>query len=280
MAAIRPAPTVRHPLLAAALLAGSLLPMASSAAQESPGEWVERCRREGDRRGRAVHCEVRETTLAALPELAVDARPNGGITVEGWDRNEIRVRARVRTQARTEAEARELASEVRVHTDAGRIASEGPRNLDWDRRGWSVSYEVFVPRRTDLGLTSTNGGLRVTAVEGEMELSSTNGGISLQRVAGEVRGRTTNGGLDVRLAGDRWNGRGLELETTNGSVTLTLPEGYSARLETRTVNGGTRVDFPVTVQGRNGRRVEADLGSGGPLIRIETTNGAVRVRRG
>lgn len=273
-------PPVRRPILAALLAAGSLLSLSPLAAQESAEEWLERCRAEGDRNDRAVHCEVRETTLAATGALEVNARPNGGVTVEGWDRNEVRVLARVRTQARTEAEARELAGEVSVQAEGGRVRSEGPRGESWDRRGWSVSYQVFVPRRTDLDLTSTNGGLRVAAVEGDLELSTTNGGISLEGVAGAVRGRTTNGGLDVRLDGARWNGSGLDLETTNGGVTLTVPADYSARLETRTVNGGMQVDFPITVQGRIGRRIEADLGSGGAPIRVETTNGAVRIRRG
>ena len=53
--------------------------------------------------------------------------------------------------------------------------------------------------------------------------------------------------------------------------------GYNARLETGTVNGGMTVDFPVTVRGRIGRRVETQLGSGGPLVRAITTNGGVKI---
>ena len=43
------------------------------------------------------HCEVRDSTMPA-GALNVDAGQNGGIVVEGWDRNEIRVRAIVRGQ--------------------------------------------------------------------------------------------------------------------------------------------------------------------------------------
>ena len=51
--------------------------------------------------------------------------------------------------------------------------------------------------------------------------------------------------------------------------------------ETRTVNGGLRIDFPITVQGElTGRRgLSTTLGAGGPLIRARTTNGGVTVRR-
>ena len=64
-----------------------------------------------------------------------------------------------------------------------------------------------------------------------------------------------------------------------GGVTLLVPANYSARLETGTVNGGIDIDFPVTVQGRVGRRLSTTLGEGGPTVRAVTTNGGVRVRR-
>jgi hypothetical protein len=266
---------------ALALLASiTLVPAAG--AQQTSEEWLERCRRSDSRR--AVHCEVRETRLPATGSLDLNARPNGGIQVEGWDRNEVLVRARVQAQAPTEAEAREIASVVRVEAGNGRVRSEGPRTDRSDRdradnRGWSVSYEVFVPRRTDLAMESTNGGIRVQDVQGRLEATTTNGGISLDGVSGDVRGRTTNGGLDVRVARAGWTGAGLDLRTTNGGIDLRLPDGVSARLEAETVNGGISTDFPITVQGRIGRRIEADLGGGGPPIRLSTTNGRVSIRR-
>ena len=82
------------------------------------------------------------------------------------------------------------------------------------------------------------------------------------------------------LTGDTWEGAGLDLRTTNGGVRLRIPEDYSARLETGTVNGGIDIDFPVTVQGRIGREFSTTLGDGGPLVRAETTNGGVRITRG
>jgi hypothetical protein len=61
---------------------------------------------------------------------------------------------------------------------------------------------------------------------------------------------------------------------------LRVSRGYSAHLETGTVNGGVDIDFPVMVQGKIGRRITTDLGKGGPTIRVITTNGGVDVRRG
>jgi hypothetical protein len=224
------------------------------------------------------HCEVRDSTLPA-GALNVDAGQNGGIVVEGWDRNEIRVRAIVRGQARESARARELVSQVQVQAGGGRVYANGPDNLG--RENWSVSYRINVPKKNDLDLRASNGGITIVNVTGNMRFDTTNGGVKLQDIGGRVNGETRNGGLNVTLSGDRWDGEGLDVETSNGGVTLNLPDNYNAELETRTVNGGLRIDFPITVQGElTGRKgLTTTLGSGGPLVRVRTTNGGVKISR-
>jgi hypothetical protein len=224
------------------------------------------------------HCEVRESTMPAGP-LTVDAGQNGGIVVEGWDGSDIRVRAVVQGSARDAARAREIASQVQVQSGGGRVYATGP---ELERREWwSVSYRINVPRKNDLDLRANNGGITIVSVNGNMRFDTTNGGVKLQDIGGRVNGTTRNGGLNVMLSGDRWDGEGLDVETSNGGVTLNLPENYNAELETRTVNGGLRIDFPVTVQGDlTGRRgLNTTLGAGGPLVRVRTTNGGVKIAR-
>ncbi|HYE85221.1 MAG TPA: DUF4097 family beta strand repeat-containing protein [Vicinamibacterales bacterium] len=224
------------------------------------------------------HCEVRESTMPA-GMLNVDAGQNGGIHVEAWDRNEIRVRAVVQGSARTEADARALAGQVQVQSSGGRVYATGPES---DRRHWwSVSYRINVPRKNDLDLHASNGGITIVGVSGNMRFDTTNGGVRLQDVGGRVNGETRNGGVNVMLNGDRWEGEGLDVETSNGGVTVAIPDGYNAEFETRTVNGGLRIDFPITVQGEltPRRGISTTLGSGGPLVRARTTNGGVKVVR-
>ena len=114
---------------------------------------------------------------------------------------------------------------------------------------------------------------------GSIEARAVNGGVTLRGLSGEVDGRTTNGSVNVELEGTSWSGGGLDVQTTNGRVTLRVPEDYSADLEVRTTNGGIEFDFPVTIQGRVGREMATTLGDGGPPIRARTTNGGVRVVR-
>lgn len=224
------------------------------------------------------HCEVRDSTMPAGP-LNVDAGQNGGVSIEGWDRNEIRVRAIVQTSARDASAARDLAGQVQVQAGGGRVYATGPDNRS--REWWSVSYRINVPRRNDLDLRASNGGITIIGVSGNMRFDTTNGGVRLQDVGGRVNGETRNGGLNVTLSGSRWDGEGLDVETSNGGVNLAIPDGYNAELETRTVNGGLRIDFPITVQGEltSRRGLSTTLGSGGPLVRVRTTNGGVTIKR-
>jgi len=138
----------------------------------------------------------------------------------------------------------------------------------------------MVPRTSDLSLETVNGGIDILDVSGDISFRAVNGGIGLERVSGDVRGGTTNGGIEVALSGGQWEGRGLDVETTNGGIRMLIPEDYRARLETGTVNGGFRIDFPITIQGRiTRRRITTDLNGGGPTIRAVTTNGGVVIRR-
>jgi Toastrack DUF4097 len=226
---------------------------------------------------RASHCEIREDTLGGANPLDVDASPNGGIHIYGWDRAEVLVRSKVVAQARTEADARRIVSGVRIDTSGGRVRADGPST--GEDEGWSVSYDIRVPRMMMLTLNTRNGGIAIDDYRGTAKFKTVNGGVSLRNVGGDLRGATSNGGVTVDLEGDHWDGAGLDVETNNGGIKMSLPATFSAELETGTVNGRINIDFPVNVQGRIDRHITTTLGAGGPKIRAVTTNGGVTIRR-
>jgi len=236
----------------------------------------------GDSRRSRV-CDLRESTMAANGKLNVDAAPNGGIRIAGWDRNEILVRAKVEAWGDNDAEARGRLTEVSVVTSGTTVKADGPKSMgNWGGgQKWSVSYEVFVPRKIDLKLDTVNGGINVADVRGNMNFQTVNGGVTLARTAGRVKGETVNGGVNVDLAGTTWEGEGLELETVNGGVTVIVPAAYSASFHAGTVNGGLNSDFEgAKVEGKWGpKKMDLTLGSGGPTVKVETVNGGVKIRR-
>jgi hypothetical protein len=225
--------------------------------------------------------ELREMTIPATGSLSVDSGKNGGIRVKGSQTSQIVVRACVQTWGTSDEAARAVASGITIST-SGTVMASAP-----SEENWGVSYEILVPRSTDLNLKAHNGGIAISSVEGRIEFETMNGGVSLTDVAGDVKGRTTNGGVNVALAGSSWKGSGLDVITTNGGVHLSMPETYAANIETGTTNGGFRSNIPalnVTTEdikgpGRHQRatRLNTALNGGGAPIRVITTNGGVSI---
>ena len=227
---------------------------------------------------KASFSEIREMTLRPTGLLDVDASRNGGIRVKGENRADILVRACVRTWGETDEAARAAARGIRIGNDST-VRAEGVS----ENSNASVSYEILVPRSTNLKLDTFNGGISISGVDGNIEFGATNGGVNLSDVAGSVKGKTTNGGIYVTLSGNAWKGSGLDVETTNGGVHLVLPDNFAARVETSTVNGGFSSDFrELNVDKdendrRRGVSISKDINGGGALIRVVTTNGGVKI---
>lgn len=267
-----------------------LLPLAAAgtfaqtaAAQNSSDEWLENCRR-NDRRNdnRATFCEVRESRIPARGSLRVDGAQNGGVHVRAHDGRDVVVRARIQTHARGEDAARAMARGIRVNT-GGTVQATGPETSGRNQ-GWSVSYEILVPARTDLDVRTHNGPISVERLAGDIRLRAQNGPIRLRELSGDVHARAQNGPINVRLAGRRWSGQGLDAETVNGPITVQMPRGYAAHLESGTVHGPIQVPGhmrPARQEGRRrwspGGRISTDLNGGGPTIRVVTTNGPVSI---
>jgi hypothetical protein len=232
----------------------------------------------GDRQART--CEVREQTVAYGGQLTVDGGTNGGVYIKGWDNGSVLVRSKVESWAADEGTAKTMASQVHVNWSAGQLSASGPEMSH--NQNWSVSYEVFVPRNADLSLKAHNGGISIADVRGNIKFDTTNGGVNLKNLGGDVEGTTKNGGLNVTLAGNRWDGTKLDARTTNGGVNVSMPAAYNAHFETATVNGHVNANFDVTVSGNlteKSKRMNFDIGGGGPTVHVETTNGGVNVKK-
>src|SRR5260221_446521 len=129
--------------------------------REDRGTWLERCQRQNRRwnEDRSVFCEERTMGWSARSggSLNVDASPNGGVSVTGWDRDSIDVTVRIQAQADDDDAARQIAQQVRIARDGDRLNAEGPSSRRHE--SWSVSYEVRAPRHTNLDLNTLNGPL-------------------------------------------------------------------------------------------------------------------------
>lgn len=251
------------------------------AAQADDAAWLKQCQDEhynSDDNER--FCEVRHVGFKPVGgSLTIDPDENGGAEIEGWDRDSVAVTLRIQTGARTDEDARALTKAITVEASGSTVRVDGPSS--GRHQHWGVSLVLMVPRQIGLAVRTVNGPLSVEGVSGRMELRATNGPVSLSRVGGDVQARVQNGPLTVTLAGASWVGKGLDAEAVNGPVTLGLPDGYNAELETGTVNGPMNLEIPLTVtlSGRVRDRIHTTLGKGGAPVRVVTTNGPITIRK-
>ncbi|HSJ25251.1 MAG TPA: DUF4097 family beta strand repeat-containing protein [Longimicrobiales bacterium] len=263
-------PFRRGPAAAAAVIMFvAAVPFPASA--QSPEDWCS-----ARDVGRNQHCEVRQYRFEqADGTLDIDVGPNGSIRVEAYSGSEVRVTARVMARALTAAGARDLGEDVEVRAVNGTVRASGPRTSG--TRNWTVSVRIQLPEGVAVNARTTNGAIAVSGTRAPVQARTTNGSITATEAAGRLDIRSTNGSIRASLT-NTLPLEGVQLRTTNGAVTLAVPEGMNARLELSTTNGGITTDMPLTVQGRITRRqVSATLGSGGPEIRVGTTNGGIRI---
>lgn len=172
-------------------------------------------------------------------------------------------------------EIQETASPTGVTLDSTN-RNAGLNLINLSRR---VDYHVKVPEWANIKLNSTNGEIEITGprLTGTFRATSTNGQISATGLENSASVETTNGSVTLRVS--KLGEDGISCETTNGRIALTVPSAVKARLSARVSNGGIKTDgLDVAVSEQSRRRLDGTIGGGGPLIRLQTTNGAVEIR--
>ena len=199
---------------------------------------------------------------------------NGTVRIEGWDKDEVEVRA-VKTTPDQESLLDLVAIDIEAKPNALSISTRYPAE---EGVAVAVDYVIHVPRHAQLSrISNVNGTLRVVSSESVGELHTVNGNIEVYEGSGNVRAHTTNGNvyLELKHPGDA---RGASAETTNGSVLLAIPADLPADLEARCMNGKFSSELPMVMSGAEQPRVvHGKLGHGGAPIHLGTVNGAIRV---
>jgi hypothetical protein len=200
---------------------------------------------------------------------------NGSVQVEGWDRNEVEVRA-VKTAENDSRDVDRVEIEVDSHPDKVDVHTRYP---DGEGAGVAVEYHIYVPNRVLLGSVRTvNGSLIVRGIDGSGELCSVNGDVEVLESSGRFNAKTTNGNLRLELR-ELADGAPMNLETVNGSVELGLPWDARADLNVHNMNGDLYSEVPVTSTAAlpGSRDFHGRLGRGGGAISVRTVNGGIRL---
>jgi DUF4097 and DUF4098 domain-containing protein YvlB len=248
-----------------------------------------------DDRDAVMKSEERSLTKAEAPVLRVHPHKNGGVQVQGWDKDVYSVTA-CKAAPNHDGDAERVLSQITLSVSGGEISTSGP-NGDSD---WIVYLLIRAPRAATIDLETANGPLSLYSVDGKLTAHATNGPISLRDFSGDadikasngpisiegssgnVRIHTENGPISIDLKGKTWNGAGLSADAQNGPVTLSVPSDYQSSFVVESRNySPMSCKASICENARktwddNNRRIE--FGSSPAMIRLSTVNGPVTVQ--
>jgi hypothetical protein len=158
-----------------------------------------------------------------------------------------------------------------------------------------ITVVARVPRRATLNLSTVNEGeIIVRDIVGDLELENINGPITATNINGSVIAESVNNPIAVGLAGVAAGGA-TSLSSLNGDITLTLPASAKAELHLDSSRGEIISDFELDVKPskprveRNETRggvsvtmedvIVATVNGGGPVIRVKTLNGTIKIAK-
>jgi len=205
--------------------------------------------------------------------------PNGRIAIEAIDGTEIQVSATRVAKASTEEAAKTAAEKIQINEKVSddRVELDSAAGLELtSRMTHYVEYDVKVPRSINVTIKATNSKVDLKSVAGTVKIEAVNGEIT---VDGAERGAdigTINGRVVLNLA--KIGPDGVRVKTTNGEIEVGVPAAGKATFAARVTNGVVEVQgLDLQASEKTHRRLDATLGGGGPEIRLDTTNGMIRI---
>ncbi len=220
---------------------------------------------------------------------------NGSITIIGDDTDKIFIDADLKVKGPDAEVCQELLDKIAIRLKESRkslnifVEKKNKR-----RYSISVTFNLRVPHEMNIEASTVNGGVNITALEGDMELSTVNGGVNCSHVNGNIEASTVNGGINLEsVSGDveasSVNGgivcsaidatpSDIELSSVNGSIDLGLRGKLNSSLEANTMNGKVRVSgIDVYLPKKNPRHLKTVLGDGEGDYELNTVNGSIHI---
>jgi DUF4097 and DUF4098 domain-containing protein YvlB len=134
----------------------------------------------------------------------------------------------------------------------------------------------------NVNLHTSNGAIRAETMHGSFEGTTSNGSITARlndpAATWPVRAETSNGHIDLTL--DAKQLPEVRASTRNSSILLRLPAAASARVRAATSHSSITSDFDGLRSDSDRRRnseLHGTIGSGGPLIELDSSNGSIKI---
>jgi hypothetical protein len=248
-----------------------------------------------DDRDAVTESEERTIAKADAPTLRVHPHRNGGVQVQGWDKDTYSVTS-CKFASNEDGGAQRILAQMTLSVKNGEVSTNGPSDDD----EWAIYLLIRAPKGSVINLETANGPLSLYSVDGKLTAHATNGPITLRDFSGDadvraangpititggsgnVRIHTENGPISINLKGTTWSGTGLTADAQNGPLTLSVPSDYKSSFSVESRNyspmscHASICDNARKTWDDNNRRIE--YGSSPAMIKLSTVNGPVSIQ--
>ena len=185
------------------------------------------------------------------------------------------------------------------HKEQTRVTVESPAQLTLQART-SDGNVTLSGLQGDLGLTTGDGNLTLDHVSGNLRVKSGDGQVKITDADGAIEARTSDGNLsvdglfhalalhtsdgtvDVSLREGTKLAGASTIQSSDGSVTVRVPQNFAADLNVHTSDGHVDCSLPLTMDhyqagGEQGHELRGKLNGGGTPLTIHTSDGNVKI---
>jgi DUF4097 and DUF4098 domain-containing protein YvlB len=239
------------------------------------------------------------------PAPVVEVRPHAGVRAFALEAPVVRGDIAgdfLSTSGTSSYRIGDVSGRVRILTHSGEIVV-GSAGAGADVKTMGGDIQIG-PVKGDLAAQTLAGDVRASSVSGAARVETSGGDIRIGRVDGWLRARTgggdilvptvagavaaTTAGGDVRIAvASRQLKNGVTIQNGGGDVTLTLPSDFRGDFDLTVTDAdpsetAIRSDFPeISISRREGTvRGTGAVNGGGEKVRVQTTSGTIRLKRG
>lgn len=230
---------------------------------------------------------TKEFTVKKGQLLKIDSEAGGGIKIQGWDKDVVKVEVFFsgRDAEDVEVEFEEASDGVAVYCDY-----DGHKR----NRSAKIRFEIMVPKEFDLDLETAGGSLNIDGVKGELIGETMGGSLELRNLEGVVKMNTMGGSIEledsnvdgkvktmggsisfINVTGD------VDAETMGGSIKQKNVKGNNSSegkpLHLSTMGGSINVDDVPNGAYLKTMGGSIQVNSSGDYLEVETMGGGIEI---
>lgn len=278
-----------------------------------------------------VSRETKKFTVTGSPEVLLETF-DGAIEIHSWDRKEVEIEIEKRAMEQSIVDEMKIVAEQEGDKIVVKVTGPTRQQNRGIQIGVNFSpsarLRVAVPRESSINAKSTDGSIAIEDVIGKITLNTGDGSVRATRVSGEMfvrsgdgairmdavegkldletddgsivgetrptslRAHTGDGTIRLEVLRDAKMAEDWDVQTSDGSIVLTLPSDFNGELDAESRDGAVRSTHPaikaepraerVEGEGRREREerrrsMKATLGAGGKTLRVRTGDGSIRI---